>query len=103
MAFQEKEMFQAMVASVNDCLQKDGATLGREVFEVMKEHKASLEELAQAYTEGEITKEEFEEELDREKQLLQAELLTLKICSAAAVQNAVNTAIGCVKSTLKLC
>lgn len=54
--------------------------------------RIGLEELLAAKESGDLTSEEFEMELEREKMIIETELLTLEICAKAEVQKLVNKA-----------
>lgn len=56
----------------------------------IEQQKSTIEELLQARQNGEITAEELELEFDREKQIVEAEMLTWQITSKAEVQKVVN-------------
>jgi hypothetical protein len=49
-----------------------------------------LNELILVYKNGQLSKEEFDMEIEREKQLVEAELLTMQFCSKDEVQKVVN-------------
>lgn len=69
---------------------------------VMEKEKISLQELAQARLVGDISEQEFNDEVEREKKVLQAELLTLKIMGKAMAQRAVNAAMGVFINAIKV-
>jgi hypothetical protein len=69
---------------------------------VMEKEKISLQELAQARLDGEISEQEFNDEVEREKKVLQAELLTLKIMGKAMAQKAINAAMGVFINAIKV-
>lgn len=69
---------------------------------IMANEKTALEELAQARRFEEISDEEFLDEVEREKQVVQAELLTLQIMSKAMAQKAVNAAMDIFVNAVKL-
>jgi hypothetical protein len=62
----------------------------------------SLSELVTARAMGDIDDEEFESEIEREKQLLEVELLTLQIIAKASVQKAINAAMDVLKDSIRL-
>jgi hypothetical protein len=69
---------------------------------VMEKEKISLQELAIARLDGDISEQEFNDEVAREKKVLQAELLTLKIMGKAMAQKAVNAAMGVFINAIKV-
>jgi len=56
--------------------------------------KTDVEELIAAKSAGELTEQEFELELDREKKIVEAEMLTWQIVAKAEVQKVVNKAFN---------
>ncbi|WP_367989238.1 hypothetical protein AB2S62_18525 [Vibrio sp. NTOU-M3] len=64
------------------------------------EQQISLEELMLAKQNGELNDTEFETEMEREKQLVEAEMLTWQIAAKADVQKVVNKAFALMKSSL---
>ncbi len=69
----------------------NAAAYGREIFE---KQRASLEELAMARLNGDIDDDELAGEIEREKLVVETELITMQIFAKATVQNAVNAAMG---------
>ncbi len=68
----------------------------------MENEREALEELAQARLSGEISEDEFNEEVEREKKVIEAGLLTLEIMTKAMAQKAVNFAINVFVKAVKL-
>lgn len=60
---------------------------------ILENHRNSLAELAEARIAGHIDNTVFERELERERVVLETELITLQIISRAAAQRAINSAI----------
>lgn len=71
----------------------------KDIFENKKE---TLKILAEARLSGVISEKEFNNELKREKKVLEAEMLTISIISKAAAQKAVNAAINVLTDAVKL-
>ena len=96
----------SILSDMSDAIQKntadDSDSIHTYAREVMLKKKHSLEELAEARLADEISEEEFYDEVEREKKVLQAELLTLKIMGKAMVQNAVNAAMNVFINAVKL-
>ena len=68
----------------------DIRTFAKEVF---KRKEESLKELALARAANEIDDEIFNMEIEREKKVVEAELLTMQIMTKASAQKAVNAAL----------
>ena len=64
------------------------------------QQKTSIEELLLAKQSGDLTETEFEVELDREKQIVEAEMLTWQITSKAEIQKVVNKTFHVLAQTI---
>ena len=91
-----KEMLNAALNVVGDEAQQMSGPLQQ----ALEAQKASIEALAQAKLNGEINEDEFAAELEREKAILEVELITLEIIAKATVQKAINAAMSCLTSAL---
>jgi hypothetical protein len=91
-----------MAGAVKDVVSGDLGKVRGYAKTIMENERASLEELAQARLAGEISEEEFNDEIEREKKVLEAELLTLEIMTKAMTQKAVNSAIDIFVKAVKL-
>lgn len=87
-------VFKQMADSAGQSLQKEGGDLGDGFINALNNNKASIEELVQARVSGDINEQEFKVELEREKSILEVELLSLEIIGKAAVQKALNSAMS---------
>ncbi|SCY77634.1 hypothetical protein [Desulfoluna spongiiphila] len=90
-------VFKEMAAAADNALQGEVGSLGGEILSVLNMNRESLSELAAAYSCGDITEEEFDVELQREKSILEAEMLSLEIAPKSAVQKAMNVAMDTLK------
>ncbi|WDE04386.1 hypothetical protein SG34_024080 [Thalassomonas viridans] len=86
-------VFKQMAQSAGQSLQAEGAEFGTEISVVLENNQASIAELVEARTCGDINEEDFQLELAREKVILEAELIAQEIAGKAAVQKAVNSAM----------
>ncbi len=84
-----KDMVTAMKKEIVDDL-GDIEEYGKEILENEKE---SLELIGQERLAGRWSEEKFDDELEREKKVMEAELLTIQIMTKAAAQKAINAAI----------
>jgi len=82
-----------MTKTAGQGLEKEGAAIGDNFSKVLINNKESLAELMQARVDGEINEEDFTIELEREKLIVEAEMINLEIASKAAIQKAVNGAM----------
>lgn len=76
---------------VEDSPLKD--TLGEALTSSLTKQQDTLSALLQAKQEGIISQEELDMELEREKDILEAEMLTKQITAKAEIQKLVNDAI----------
>ncbi|WP_438462910.1 hypothetical protein [Marinomonas sp. PE14-40] len=91
------------LASIKQTLAKEDLTseLSSAIEASFAKNSVSLDELIQAREEGELTLEEFQEELEREKQIQEAELLTLQVAAKAKVQKVMDAVFDALLSGLK--
>lgn len=92
MSIDLQELFGSMVAAASDELADIGEDVSNELKQILENEKESLEMLKDAILSGDIALSEFDEEVDREKQVVKAELLTVKIMLEAAAERAINAA-----------
>ena len=89
--------------SVKHTLEKEDLTseVSSAIEASFAKNSVSLAELIQAREAGELTLEEFQEELEREKQIQEAELLTLQVAAKAKVQKVMDAVFDALLSGLK--
>lgn len=92
------DMADAVINVVSD----DSGKVDEYAKRIMENEREALEELAQARLSGEISEDEFNEEVEREKKVIEAGLLTLEIMTKAMAQKAVNFAINVFVKAVKL-
>ncbi|SBS31060.1 hypothetical protein MSP8887_01421 [Marinomonas spartinae] len=68
--------------------------LGDALKESLEKQKSAFEDLLLAKEQGLISQEDFEIEIEREKEILEAEILTKQIAAKAVIQKLVNDAIA---------
>ena len=79
---------------VDSCVDKGGtAEIKAEVDRILNTEKESLRELSAARISGEIDDDIFKQEIEREKKVVEAELLTIEIMTKALAQKAINEAM----------
>jgi hypothetical protein len=91
-------MKNAAAGAVKDELEDIPAYLNQ-IFENEKE---ALKNLAEARLAGEISDKEFQNELTREKKVLEAEMLTISIMTKAVAQKAINAAMNVLVDAVRL-
>jgi len=72
------------------------------VLEILNAERETLKDLADALLRNEIDDAIFQREIEREKKVIEAELLTVQIMTKALVQRAVNAAIEVLVNSVKL-
>jgi hypothetical protein len=102
MSFDISAVLGDMADAVTSIVKDDAGKIGGYAKTIMENEKEALEELALARLAGEISEEEFNDEIDREKKVVEAELLTLEIMTEAMAQKAVNTALDIFAKAVKI-
>ena len=90
-----------MANAANEAVKDDIGEISEYAKQIVENEKQSLEELGKARIKGEIDDATFDHELEREKQVVKAELLAVKIMTEAAAQKAVNAAMETFKNAVK--
>lgn len=94
MSFDMDQVMQEMAGVINEAGKQAEGDVKTYSKTVLEKHRKSLQELGEARLRGDIKTRVFERELAREKLVLEAEMLALKIIGKAAMQKAVNGAIA---------
>lgn len=102
MSFDIDKIINDMAQAIRDEVKVNIGDIKEYANKILENEKQSLEELGQARVSGEIDDETFEKELEREKKVVEAELLTIKIMTKALAQKAVNAAIDIFAKAVKL-
>jgi len=82
-----------MANVITDTVKEDAGNIKNSVKEILDTERESLRELGDARLRNEIDDAVFNREIEREKKVVEAELLTIKIMTKASSQKAVNAAI----------
>ena len=93
MGFDIGEVLKDMTKAVQSSVREDIGDISEYENQILKNQKNSLKELGMARVSGEIDDEVFDREIEREKIVLETELLTIQIMTKALSQKAVNAAI----------
>ena len=94
MSLDLNSLFKNVAASAGEGLQHDGAKISQQMLEILNNNKESISELIQARANGDIDQQDFDIEMEREKSILEVEMIGQEIASKAAIQKAVNAAMG---------
>ncbi len=94
MSLNINDIIKDMANSAKKSLQKEGNGVGDEVLNILEKNKDNLAELAAARSQGNIDEKDFKIEIEREKQVLEVQLLAMEIASKSAIQKAMNAAMS---------
>lgn len=83
-----------MASTFSEAIGDGSAQMQTFAQRVLADHRRSLAELGEARINGMIDDETFEQELERERQVLTVEALTLETIGRATAQHAVNEAVA---------
>lgn len=83
-----------------DGLSESGA-FGEALFKIVGVEDNPIFALTQAVKDGDLSPEEFEQEMEREKEVLQAQLVTLEIIALSEVQKAINSFVSGLAGAVK--
>ena len=101
MSFDIDQVLKDMADAISDAVKDGAGDIKTSAKEIMDAEKESLKELGEARLRGEIDDIVFDREIEREKKVVEAELLTIKIMTKALAQKAVNAAIDVFVKALK--
>lgn len=93
MSFNIEEVLKDMADAISNAVKEGTGDIKASSKEILDSEKESLKELGEAKLRGDINQEVFDREIEREKKVVEAELLTIKIMTKALAQKAVNAAI----------
>jgi hypothetical protein len=93
MSFDIEQVLKDMADAVADSVKEGAGDIKSSAKEILDLEKESLKELAEAKLKGNIDQEAFDREIEREKKVVEAELLTIEIMTKALAQKAVSAAI----------
>ena len=93
MSFDIDQVLRDMADAISDAVKEGAGDIKAFAKEIVNAEKDSLKELGEARLRGEIDDAVFEREIEREKKVVEAELLAIKIMTKALAQKAVNAAI----------
>lgn len=102
MSFDIDKVINDMAKAIKDEVKINVGDIKEYADKILENEKQSLEELGQARVSGEIDDEVFEREVEREKKVVEAELMTIRIMNKALAQKAVNAAIDIFVKAVKL-
>ena len=97
------DMVNAFRQSVDDGLGigddvTDAAEYSRDVF---LDNAAVLEEITELFYDGELTEDEFEDELEDQRQTLENQLLVLVVIEKVALQKAIDSALDIFRQSVR--
>lgn len=90
-----------MIGTAGNVAQSEGKNVFDCIQSVFENERDALKSLCDARLAGEIDDAVFNQELEREKSVLEGELLTAQIMSKAGVQRAVNAAMNVLQEAIQ--
>lgn len=90
-----------MIGAAGNVAQSEGSKALSYIQRVFENEKETLKGLCDARLSREIDDAEFNQELDREKFVLEGELLTARIMTRAGTQKAVNAAMDVLRNSIR--
>jgi hypothetical protein len=94
MSFDIEAVAKDMAAAMKKNLMEDLGNMEDYGKQILENEKESLELISQERLAGRWSEEKFNQELEREKKVLETELLTITIMTKAAAQKAINAAMA---------
>ena len=101
MAFDINKILSDMMSAAFGAAEKDIGEIPEYLKTVFENEKEALRDLTEARLTKQISEKEFLHELEREKVILETELLTASIMTKAIAQKAINAAMDVLKSAVK--
>ena len=102
MSFNINDVLNNMKNAATDAVKGDIQNIRDYIKEVFDGEKEALKMLAEYRIAGKFSNDEFLHELDREKDVLETQMLTIKIMTKAIAQKAINAAINVLIDAVKL-
>jgi hypothetical protein len=93
MSFNIDTTLEDMAAAVKAIVDKDQHKIKGYAKQIFDEEKQTLSQIALLRLSGQITDEEFQSEIEDEKDTVRAQLLALKVLNKATAQKAANAAL----------
>lgn len=102
MSFDINTLLSNMINAAVDELKDELGIIPDYLKKIFENEKEALQTLAEARLSGEISDEEFQNEIRREKKVLESEMLTVSIITKAAAQKAINAAMKILVDAVKI-
>ncbi len=102
MPFDINEVINNMKDAAIGAVKDDIENVPDYLLQVIENEKDSINYLAEARLGKVISDEEFFDELEREKKVLEVEMLTISIMTKAIAQKAINAAMNALRDAIKL-
>lgn len=102
MPFDINEVINNMKDAAIGAVKDDIENIPDYLLQIIENEKDSINYLAEARLAGVISDQEFFDELEREKKVLEVEMLTISILTKAIAQKAINAAMNALRDAIKL-
>ena len=100
MSFNFAATVEEMLSAAQTALGTEVDTVSSAMREVLNDEKEALEEIWSAYRNNDIDAEELQEQLDAEKEALEAGISMATAVTKASLQKAINAAVDVLKSAI---
>lgn len=101
MGFDINSVMKDMLAAAESVILHEWPKMKDCLERVLADEKDALERITNAYISGGINEEELKEQLDSERDVLEAGVAMVRVCSKATIQRAVNAALGVLADAVK--
>ncbi len=92
MSFDLEKTLKEMLSAAKTVVADEWPAVKKDMKKVLNDEKEALKGIAEARTRGEITDDEFNEQMEDEKEALEAGLSMVKASRKATLQRAINAA-----------
>lgn len=102
MSFDIEQVLKDMTGAISNSVKEDGGDISASAKKILYAEKESLKKLGEARQKGEIDDDVFNREIEREKKVVEAEFLAIRILTKALAQKAANAAIEVFVNAVKV-
>ncbi len=101
MSFDIESVLNEMASVISNSVKDETGDIKSYAKDILNSEKVTLKELSKARFRNEIDEEVFNQEVEREKKVIEAELLTLNIMTKVLAQKAISPAIDVFVNAVK--
>ena len=100
MTINMNDLISHMATHVASVVEGNDPEVRADIYNILKQNEGSLTKLIIAREQGDISQEEFDIEIEREKTVIKKELISLEIMGHLQVQKVVNAAMATALKTV---